>query len=49
MNMNDAILADPPSIDRRPDGYAQGCAWCVVLGFGLLVAVMAALLTGWGR
>ena len=42
------IMADPPPLARRPDGYAQGCIWCVALGLGLLVVVMAALLMGWG-
>ncbi len=43
MNMNDRILSDPP---RSPDGYAQGCAWCVVLGAGMLVAAIIGIMAG---
>ena len=46
MNMNDRILADPPSADPRPDGYAQGCIVCVALGVGLLLAVAGAIMAG---
>ena len=42
--MNDRILMDPPP--RAADGYAQGCAWCVVLGAGMLVAVVVAIMAG---
>ncbi len=36
MNMNDRILENPP---RAADGYAQGCAWCVIVGWLVLVGI----------
>ena len=43
--MNDRIMLDPPP-DICPDGYAQGCAWCVVLGAGMLVAAIIGIMAG---
>ncbi len=42
--MNDRIMLDPPP--RAADGYAQGSAWCVVLGAGMLVAAIIGIMAG---
>ena len=39
------ITDDPP---RAADGYAQGSAWCVVLGVAILVAVAIGIVAGVG-
>ena len=41
--MNDRILENPPG---AADGYAQGSAWCVVLGVAILVAVAVGIVAG---
>lgn len=42
--MNDRVMLDPPP--RAADGYAQGSAWCVVLGVAILVAVAVGIMAG---
>ena len=42
--MNDRILMDPPP--RAADGYAQGCAWCVIVAWLVLVGIAVGILAG---
>lgn len=44
--MNDRVMLDPPP--RAADGYAQGCAWCVIVGWAVLVAAAVGIkMGGW--